>query len=75
MSINTRVIVLVDKGVFSMELIFDESVLNRLNTPIRVDARRYGISNSQLVNLTNLYYQENGKQEPRDLIDLLRVIE
>jgi hypothetical protein len=58
-----------------MELMFDELVLNRLNTAIRVDAKKYGISNGQLVNLTNLYYQENGKMEPRNLIDLLRVIE
>lgn len=54
---------------------FDESVLNRLNTAIRVDAKKYGISNSQLTNLTCLYYRENGKMEPRNLIDLLRVIE
>ena len=46
----------------------------KLNTSIRVDAKRFGISNIQLIELDELYHQENGINPPNNLIDLLDVL-
>jgi hypothetical protein len=58
-----------------MNTIEDFTLLNSLNTSIRVDAKRYGIGNLQLMDLAHLYYQNNGKCKPRNLFDLLKVVE
>jgi len=41
---------------------------------IRVDAKIHGISNFQLIELTKLYYENNGKVDPENLSDLLEVL-
>ena len=46
----------------------------KLNTSIHVDAKRLGISNFQLMELDELYHQENGTSKPENFIDLLEVV-
>lgn len=48
--------------------------LCKLNTSIRVDAKRLGIPNYQLMALDELFHQENGNSKPENLIDLLEVV-
>ena len=45
-----------------------------LNTSIRVDAKRYGIPNYQLIELDRIYHEENGEHPPQSLVDLLEVL-
>jgi len=45
-----------------------------LNTAIRVDAKRYGISNEQLFELHDLYHLENSHHSLRNLAGLLDLI-
>jgi len=52
----------------------DTDLLGFLNTAIRVDAKRYGISNIQLIELAKLYFEANGKHPPENLGDLLGVL-
>lgn len=52
----------------------DFKLLNELSSMIRVDAKIHGISNFQLIELTKLYYENNGKVDPENLSDLLEVL-
>lgn len=52
----------------------DNNLLGFLTTAIRVDAKVYGISNLQLIELTKLYFESNGKRPPKNLGDLLGVL-
>ena len=45
-----------------------------LNTAIRVDAKRYKISNEQLYNLHELYHLELGEKNIDNLINLLDLL-
>jgi hypothetical protein len=56
-----------------MQLASEVHVLKQLNTVIRVDAKRYNITNFQLSNLAILYYQEH-EEDPETLTDLLEVL-
>jgi len=47
----------------------------KLNTSIRVEARRLGIPNYQLVNLDEEFHRAHGyDKHPESLIDLLEVV-
>lgn len=48
--------------------------LCKLNTSIRVDAKRIGIPNWQLIELHEEYHRINGKQNPMDIRELLGVV-
>jgi hypothetical protein len=48
--------------------------LCEVNTSIRIDARRYGISYWQLEALHREYHEINGCHPPDNLVDLLEVV-
>ena len=49
-------------------------IMCNLNTAIRVDAKRFKISNEQLFELHDLYHLENGSHRLRNLADLLDLL-
>ena len=53
-----------------VEVIF----LCELNTQIRVDGKRLGIPNYQMIELDQLYHEENGYKKPESFMDLLDVV-
>ena len=47
----------------------------KLNTSIRVDAKRLGIPNFQLIELDELYHREHGyDKSPESMKELLEVV-
>lgn len=51
-------------------------LLDKINTNLKIDAKRFGITNLQLIDLLDEYFREGGEKPPEKIVfkDLLKVV-